>query len=179
MATLLGQQRPRVVARRGAPHGALPVVKSPQVSSSSGSSSEADDEEADGRGRGEPPGAPQEGTARGNGNPSTADGKADSPPPSYPAPQVRLHPSELSVVRGPLALGLLPRALGGVRAESGLGEWLPKGRPGESRGTLPRIPRTGEAESVCLSHLNSVRNVSVLQNPSQCGHLDVMEILSL
>ncbi|XP_036902757.1 protein FAM193A isoform X1 [Sturnira hondurensis] len=61
--------------------------ESPQVSSSSGSSSEADDEEVDGGSSGEPPGAPQEGTALGNGDPRTEGGKADSPPPSYPAQQ--------------------------------------------------------------------------------------------
>ncbi|XP_054437852.1 protein FAM193A [Pteronotus mesoamericanus] len=61
--------------------------ESPQVSSSSGSSSEADDEEADGGSGGEPPGAPQEDMALGNGSPGTEDSKADSPPPSYPAQQ--------------------------------------------------------------------------------------------
>lgn len=61
--------------------------ESPQVSSSSGSSSEADEEEPDGGSSGEPPGAPQEGSALGNGSPRTEDSKADSPPPSYPAQQ--------------------------------------------------------------------------------------------
>ncbi|KAM7158253.1 protein FAM193A isoform 2-T2 [Molossus nigricans] len=61
--------------------------ESPQVSSTSGSSSEADDEEADGRSGGEPPGAPKEAVALGNGSPRKEDSKVDSPPPSYPAQQ--------------------------------------------------------------------------------------------
>lgn len=63
-------------------------LKSPQVSSTSGSSSEADDEEADGRSAGEPPGAPKEAVALGNGSPRKEDSKVDSPPPSYPTQQV-------------------------------------------------------------------------------------------
>ncbi|XP_036103708.1 protein FAM193A [Molossus molossus] len=61
--------------------------ESPQVSSTSGSSSEADDEEADSRSGGEPPGAPKEAVALGNGSPRKEDSKVDSPPPSYPAQQ--------------------------------------------------------------------------------------------
>lgn len=65
-------------------------LKSPQVSSTSSSSSEADDEEADGESGGEPPGAPKEDGALGNGSPVTEEIKVDTPPPSYPAQQVRL-----------------------------------------------------------------------------------------
>lgn len=63
--------------------------KSPQVSSTSHSSSEADDEDADGESSGEPPGAPKEDEALENGSPRADESKVDTPPPSYPAQQVR------------------------------------------------------------------------------------------
>ena len=62
--------------------------KSPQVSSTSRSSSEADDEDADGESSGEPPGAPKQEEAIGNGNPKTEESNVNTPPPSYPAQQV-------------------------------------------------------------------------------------------
>ncbi|XP_031294526.1 protein FAM193A isoform X1 [Camelus dromedarius] len=67
--------------------------ESPQVSSTSSSSSEADDEEAAGESSGEPPGAPKEDTAPGNGNPGKEESKVDSPPPSYPAQQAEPAPN--------------------------------------------------------------------------------------
>ncbi|XP_013208779.2 protein FAM193A isoform X4 [Microtus ochrogaster] len=67
--------------------------ESPQVSSTSHSSSEADDEDADGESSGEPPGAPKEDEALGNGSPRADESKVDTPPPSYPAQQAEQTPN--------------------------------------------------------------------------------------
>lgn len=83
------------------------MSQSPQVSSTSSSSSEADDEEADGESSGEPPGALKEDGALGSGGPGGEDSKADSPPPSHPAPQVRRHVSGLCSPGAATAVRLL------------------------------------------------------------------------
>ncbi|XP_029401378.1 protein FAM193A isoform X4 [Mus pahari] len=67
--------------------------ESPQVSSTSRSSSEADDEDADGESSGEPPGAPKQEEAIGNGNPRTEESNVNTPPPSYPAQQAEQTPN--------------------------------------------------------------------------------------
>lgn len=122
------------------------------MSSSSGSSSEADDEEADGGSSGEPPGAPQEGTALGNGNPRTEDDKADSPPPSYPAQQVWLRRFELPVAPGPLLSACVSPALGSSGRRVGPCRVAPKAHPGESRGAFARAPQDwGPRLSLSLS----------------------------
>ncbi|XP_075800006.1 protein FAM193A isoform X3 [Microtus pennsylvanicus] len=64
-----------------------------EVSSTSHSSSEADDEDADGESSGEPPGAPKEDEALGNGSPRADESKVDTPPPSYPAQQAEQTPN--------------------------------------------------------------------------------------
>uniref|UniRef100_A0A8C6HT18 Family with sequence homology 193, member A n=2 Tax=Mus TaxID=862507 RepID=A0A8C6HT18_MUSSI len=67
--------------------------ESPQVSSTSRSSSEADDEDADGESSGEPPGAPKQEEAIGNGNPKTEESNENTAPPSYPAQQAEQTPN--------------------------------------------------------------------------------------
>lgn len=67
-------------------NGSSPLLQSPRGSSSS--SSEADDEEADGESGEEPPG-PQGAMSPANRISSKQHLQTDSPPPSYPHPQVQ------------------------------------------------------------------------------------------